>query len=35
MPAENVVEEQYQGFGARASQILQQRYGDKGKIVYE
>jgi len=34
-PADEVIEEPWQGFGKRASQFLQQRYGKKGKIEYD
>ena len=35
LPADKVNQEPHEGFGALASKVLQQRYGDKGKIIYE
>jgi len=33
--ADKVNEKPHEGFGALASRVLQQRYGDKGKIIYD
>ena len=35
LPAETVNQEPYEGFGTLASKVLQQRHGDKGRIIYE
>ena len=35
IPADKVHEEPHKGFGAVASKVLQSRYGDKGKVIYD
>lgn len=35
IPADKVHEKPHEGFGALASTVLQRRYGEKGKILYE
>ena len=35
IPADKIQDEAYVGFGERSSQVLQERYGGKGKILYD
>ena len=35
IPAEKVIAEGHEGFGKLPSKVLQQTYGDKGRIIYE
>lgn len=35
IPADKIQDEAYLGYGERSSKVLQKRYGDKGKILYD
>ncbi len=35
LPADKVNQAPHEGFGTLASKVLQQRYGEKGKVIYE